>query len=190
MKWLEAFISWIKEILSYYDNIEYDNFSMGRTLPSAALAIIGIYIGSVIACIVSLYSKGYLAGFVNRLIDAGATSPEKGLTVTEAGYSKHAVIYTSLTDGKVVRKTVFAAQEEQEGEEPAAKKKTNPRTARFYVPEEKVSAARIRYSKKHTNFFVSIIAVIVLTILAALVYIFLPDIIRMLDNLITIYKNQ
>lgn len=185
MDWLNSLNELTRSVLSYYDNIEYDNFRIA-SFSSFGIAIIGLYLGMVIACVVSLYSKRYLAGFVNHLLDLGANSPEKAITVREAGYSRYALLYRSLKDGKVVRKTVYAVKEDAEG----ASGRTNTGSARFYIPEEKAEGARIRYYMKNTNLVVAVVSIVVLSVISALVYIFLPDVFRIIDNTITLFKNM
>ena len=63
-------------------------------------------------------------------------------------------------------------------------------TMHFYIPEEKKYAAEIRFEDKGANFGVLIVVIIAALLLCAFICYFLPDLLKMIDNFISITKGN
>ena len=85
----------------------YENFKFGTgSLISYNLVIIAIFVGIVVAAVLSIYNKRYLGKFVRKIISDGATSPENAKTVDELGFKNHFMIKLSVAGGKTFGKMI------------------------------------------------------------------------------------
>ena len=60
---------------------------------------------------------------------------------------------------------------------------------RFYIPEEKKYAADVKFEAKGANWLSFILVTVVSVVLCAFLTYILPDIIKMVDNFISIAKG-
>lgn len=160
---------------------EYENFdiSFGYAL---GWIVAGLFIGAALAAAATLYSKRYLGGLVRDLIRAGALSPESAKTLPQLGRKGSSPFMRfSLRAASTFRKTVRS--------ENAGDKLPELSSARFYIPEEQRYRAETRYRRKGTDGVSLIFALILLALCAALVIFLTPELLTMLDNLITQIKG-
>ncbi len=204
----------IYELLNYlkeqYFTVEfgtYENISIAAgTGTNVTKIILGIAFGILVAGGISVYLKAKLGGFVRKLIKEGANSPENAKTLYELGYFKNAGIRRELTRGVNLSKVVKSpeedafraaeaekrtAYEEKQAEDPTlppfaeVEYKPNFSSARFYIPEDLRYRAEIRYDKKGSGLPLYLLVCFFTVAAVALLCRFLPDIIQLMDNFIT-----
>ncbi|NLK39165.1 MAG: hypothetical protein GX303_02790 [Clostridiales bacterium] len=173
-------------------NNQYENLNFGNGIISLEMMIIAIFIGAVLAAFAAVYNKRILGNFVWTLLKSGINSKENAKTIYELKFQKNPFLRAALREGSVFRRIVHFAEEDDEGAEGKRGKKPaiNFKTARFYIPEELRIRAEIRYHRKGTDWLTFTLSVIIFAILAIGVYYILPELLTMLDNLITEIKPE
>lgn len=182
----------------------YTNFSFENSTISLTLIIWGLYAGILIGGIASVYNKWYLGSVVRALLTAECLSPDAGKTLSELGHPAWGV-KRALRDGTALRKSVSIANPEECLLPPDNKRtsvirrfftgsaqpnpKLNLTSARLYVPEEKKFHAEVRYEKKGSAPIWLLIGGIILLVIAVLATFFIPELLQMIDNAITMFKN-
>lgn len=182
----------------------YTNFSFENPTLSLTLIIWGLYAGILIGGIASVYNKWYLGSVVRALLATECLSPEAGKTLSELGCPTWG-IKRALRDGTALRKSVFIANPEECLLLPDNKRtstirrfftgsaqpnpKLNLTLARLYVPEEKKFHAEVRYEKKGSAPIWLLIGGGIFLVIAVLATFFIPELLQMIDNAITIFKN-
>ncbi|MBQ9759767.1 MAG: hypothetical protein IJW16_00300 [Clostridia bacterium] len=190
----------------------YQNFSVAAgTATTLRNIVLGIAIGLIIAGAMIAYTKQVHGKFVRTVIRSGCTSPENAKTLSELGYFQNPSIRRELTKrvtfGKLVRcvEEDVQANSSSDHETSKASEVVNKRksfsalfrvkkqefkidftTMHFYIPEDLRYRAEIRFERKGSTWgFFAIVAVITVVI-SSLLCIFLPDLFRLADNLITL----
>lgn len=189
-----------------------ENFSIKTGgLVSIQGIIVGIAIGIVIAAACTIYNKRYIGSFIRRVISCQCFDAASAKTLYELGYLKSAGVRGVIKTGGSLSRWVRCAEEDEfyteidkkraefEEEhknddkipkfvEPEFKRDLN--TMHFYIPEDKKYAAEIRFEEKGANIGVFVIVVIAAILLCALICYFLPDLLKMIDNFISITKGN
>ena len=194
-------------------NMPYlENFSIKTSgLVSIRGIIVGIAVGIVIASACMRYNKRYIGSFVRRVISCQCFDAKSAKTLYDLGYLKNAGIRGVIKSGGSLSRWVRCAEEDEflaevekkraEFEEIHKDDKTKSKfvepefkrdlnTMHFYIPEEKKYAAEIRFEDKGANIGVFIIVVIAAILLCAFICYFLPDLLKMIDNFISITKGN
>lgn len=181
-------------------NNQYSNLNFGNGIISLEMVITAIFIGAVLAAFAAVYNKRILGNFVWALLKSGATSKETAKTIYELKFEKNPFLRGALRDGTTFRRTVLSTDDvvqeptDNETEKGRKKENINPRrpielkTARFYIPEQRRYRAEIRYHRKGTDWITFTLSVLIFAALAVGVYYILPEILTLLDNLITEIK--
>ena len=184
----------------------YENLGLEKMpLFSIRLALLGIFIGSVIACIVMLYNKQIIGGIVRKLVADGCLTPESAKSVEELGFKKNPLIRNALLSDSTLRRFVKCVEEEAfyreqdtEREEYEKKRESEPslppfkdkkylidlENAHFYIPEEQRIGAEIKYEKKGSGWGSAIISIVVLAVIFFAVLLVLPMILGFIDKLL------
>lgn len=144
-----------------------------------------IYIGFMIASVIYYYQKKVIGGFVRRVLELGANSPDTALTLTELGYQNHPAIRRELMGRGPLRKTVWEVEDNyREGENGvlycAREKALDLNLGKFYISEEKRIEAELRYDNKGTDLFALIIAAVIFFVIAVLACIWLPTLLSLI----------
>ncbi len=200
----ENIASYFQLLYEYYDSFEYANFEFTGGNSSLIFLIIGFTLGGIIAACIVIYSSIASAPIVNKLIGAKAKDKSSALTLSELKLDRM-IHRSALKTGKALRKTVILAEEEKkDGEEEEEKKKENPilkflnieikektdfKTARFYIPENKQAGAQNRYAKKGSGPIFFLPAVLLCLILGIAAFFFLPYILQLADNMLSMLKG-
>ena len=208
-----------EELWKYFVDIYFsidlpylENFSIkSGGLVSIRGIIIGIAGGIVIAAACTVYNKRYIGSFVRRVISCRCFDAASAKTLDELGYLKSAGVRGVIKSGGSLSRWVKCAEEDEffaeiekkraefeEAHKDDAKKpkfvelefKRDLNTMHFYIPEEKKYAAEIRFEDKGANFGVLIVVIIAALLLCAFICYFLPDILKMIDNFISITKGN
>ncbi len=192
----------------YYENLDFDK----TPLFSLPLAILFLFIGSIIACIVMTYNKQSVGKIVRAISKKGANSRENAKTLDELeltrSYTVRNAVQRNITLRRFVKcieeedyiaKLTEAKQETNMDAESNGKKKKNEDEAlpkyyidaehdRFYIPEELMIRAEIRYEKKGSGKITTIISIILLIGGLIAVLFFLPQILEMVNVIFGAFK--
>jgi hypothetical protein len=188
-----------------------ENFNLvGSTVNTLTFLIVGLTIGTIVAAIATIYNKRYIGDFVRKLIYEECFDKNSAKTLYDLGYLKspgiRGVIKTGGSLSRWVRcveedeflESVAKSREEFEElhkndakkpkfKEPEFKRDCN--TMHFYLPEEKKYAAEVKFDSTGANFGSMILVIVVAVIMCAFIFYMLPDVIKMVDNFITIIKK-
>ncbi len=188
-----------------------DNFDFGTgTLVSLKTILVGLTLGLIFASFITIYNKRYIGKFVRKLLSEECLSKESAKTLGELGYLKNPGIRQAIKTDKPLSRWVRCVEEDEFIEEMAKKReefeelhkndskapkfqevvfKRDVNTMHFYIPDEKKYAIDIKYDAKGAN-WVSFILVAVISIAAcAFLSFVLPDLIKMVDNFITVINK-
>ena len=188
-----------------------ENFSIKTGgLVSLQGIIIGITVGLIIASAGTIYNKRYIGSFVRRVISCGCLDAKSAKTLYDLGYLKSPGVRGVIKSGGSLSRWVRCAEEDAflaevekkraEFEEAHKNDEKKPKfiepefkrdlnTMHFYIPEEKKYAAEIRFEDKGANVGVFILVVVLSLVICALICYFLPDLIKMVDNFISVVKG-
>ncbi len=199
--------SLLRELLTYFeqryftvDARTYNNFSISnQTAQTIRNMIVAILIGVLLASLYVAYMRTVPGGFVRKLLTLEADSPEKAKTLRELGYFRSPMIRRELTRGTSLRMVVryHDPKMDQDAEGPREIDKKHTRThktadkldflsARFYIPEELRYRADVRFDKAGSGWRLAIVTAIVAVVAAALICLFLPDILTLVDGIISL----
>ncbi len=184
--------------------MHYNNFELYNPFISLDLIVWALFAGCVVASLMAIYNKRIIGGFVKAVLKNESLSPETAKTVTELGFGSDWIIKNALRTDTVLRRFIVRidkaadggeapiAEEDTKDAKGAKKKERQPKhdvidftTARFYIPEELKYKAEVRYASRGTDLITFVIAVVVLIAAALAAIYFIPDLIQLIDNLIT-----
>ncbi len=187
-----------------------ENFTLGSgTMISLRLIIIGLSIGIIIASFGTLYTKRYIGDFVRKMIREECLDAARAKTLAELGYLKspgvRGVIKTRGSLSRWVRcveedkynKDLQKKREEfEEAHKGDAKKPKfkevefvrDLNTMHFYIPEEKKYAAEVRFDAEGAHIGGVILVSIGAVALCVFLCYILPDMLKFVDNFISVMK--
>ena len=191
--------------LPYLENFKIES----NALFSLRWVIIGITIGIIIASISTVYNKRHIGDFVRRVLYQQCYDAESAKTLLELEYSGIPGIRSVIKTGGSLTRWVRCAEEDEfyaelerqreafneaHKDDPKPPKFKEPEfkrdcsTMHFYIPEELKSKAEVKFDKSGAHWgLVFIVAVVSIIICMALCYI-LPDVLKYVDNFITVVK--
>ncbi len=211
-------IGLFQELWEYFDERYFspeiprlDNFSFGTgTLVSLKIILVGFTLGLIFSSFITIYNKRFIGGFIRKLLREKCIGTENAKTLSELGYEKNLLIRFSLRAESPLsrwvrcteedefnteleeKRTEFEEKHKDEKKPPKFKEisfKRNTKTMHFYIQEEKELAADIKFDGKGANWRSFILVVIVSVLLCAFLSFTLPDIIKMIDNFISVVKR-
>lgn len=176
-----------KLIVSYYSDLQFYNLSSENTISLlyfvGAMGVAGIW-----AVVAAFISKRRTGRIVDPLLKRGAIDPASAISPADGGFSRQDTLLM-LKRGSMLRKTVEATEPEGEAAEENAPTKKGIADClsrmRFYIPESKRDTAKRRYSAQDASIPSLIVSLAIILVLTVAVYFFLPVILRMVDNFIT-----
>ncbi len=216
MRYLPIFLSsnyeedsWLKILndifsldMGQYENLGFGDFAF-RNLRGI---IIGMVIGLVLACYLSIFNRRVHGAFVRSLIDEDCSSPEKAKTLEELGYMRNSAVRTALKGGNMYRGLIRCVESEEyyfsrelargeyEARAAASGEAAAPfespefkhdfKVSRFYIPEDRQFTAENRFKKKGTGILSAILITVISIVLLWAILFFLPDILQFLDNFV------
>lgn len=210
--------SLFEELWEYFDEKYFtpeipklDNFSLGTgSLISLKMILMGLTLGLIFASFITIYNKRYIGDFIRKLLREDCLNADGAKTLAELGYSKKFGIKQAIKTDKPLSRWVRCVEEDefyaeleikrQEYEKNHENDKNAPKfkelefkrdvnTMHFYIPEEKKYAADIKFDAKGANWISFILVVIISTVACAFLTFILPDIIKMVDNFITVVSK-
>ena len=152
--------------------ISLQNLTLPETFLSLSELIWALFAGFLLAATAATVDRIYCNAFVKALVTKKADAPETALPLEELITSGKGYLKFALKPGKHLYKMVDVCI--AEGEAP-----------RYYLPEEKRVAAELRYENGPHPIRTLILCAILLVALAILMHTLLPDLLVMLDNMMT-----
>lgn len=210
--------SLFEELWEYFEETYFspeipvlDNFDLGTgTLVSLKNILVGLTLGLILASFITIYNKRYIGRFVRKLLSKECISHESAKTLAELGYQNNFGIRQAIRSDKPLSRWIKCVEEDEFYEEMNKKReeyeaarekdpsmprfkeinfKRNLDTMHFYIPEDKKYTIDVKYDAKGAN-WVSFILVVVISIAACAFLSFaLPDLIKMVDNFITVVNK-
>ncbi len=164
--------------------------------PSSSFALImwAMVLGIVLACLLALYEKRVIGGFVRKLLRAEAFSPESARTLAELGYAKNPFVRAALHGKTALSALVYMPGEDPQisgdSEEgtlhamPAIRSSRDVRApdARFYIPEPLRHRAQIRFEQHGTHWMAVVAAAVLFSALAAFLIWAMPRVANFLSS--------
>lgn len=184
---MSDFSAMLEEIREYFyykyfspDLAILQNFNGAEIERFLPYLIIGICGGIFIAAIATYYSSDFLGRPVRRLYKAGAFAPENAKTLGEIGCDKR-LIRKNLRRPSVLSKYVVTEDSnENDGQ---------TRTARFFLRESDKYIADKRFKPVKGGFAMLLITLALCVILCFLLLYYVPELLVLADNAITMIKN-
>lgn len=184
----------------------YDNFDLVSINSPSFLFLVGaLYVGILLGVLSALILRVHSHRIVKALTEHGAADRESAATLEQLGLKDNRFVRSLLKSDSALRRTVLCANESEFREKkPSALTRfwrdkilhnplppdTDFEVARFYLPEEKRITAELRYSEEKHPVRSFVLAALGLLALAAFTIFVLPELLTMVDNLITQVKPQ
>ena len=188
----------------------YENLSLGANANATAETLVFAFaVGMILAAGVSAFSKTRLGKFVRIFLREEIHSPEKAKTLMELGVFRDTTLRRELTRGVNLRRVIRCREEEEHRQQQAERRaayeeahKEEPNapafteepfrmdflTAHFYIPEELRYRADVRYTVRGSGWGPFLITAAAIVVLSAVACFFLPDILQLIDNIISMTK--
>lgn len=155
-----------------------DTVSLGtNTVTTLNIIVWSLFIGFVLAIIITVFNKIVVGRFVRKLIEKEAFSEESALSLSDIG-CKNIYLKFALRKKGTLRHIVYAAKGD-------IKTSVKTEKAKFYIPEKTQKKAESIYGKKDITAKTVILSVIALLIVSMAALYFIPDLITMLKNFIS-----
>lgn len=170
------------DILHLYDEDSY--VTLPFTPFTLRLIIIFVWIGAMLACIGSFYSDYYLGGFVRKMIERGAHSPESAVGYESLGYRRISFLLYSLRDESYLRRSVLSADESTKMSKNGNIIKKMAYEKSFYIPQDKVEFVKKRFRRSKSAVWMLILVLISIVLLFGVCYIYGPYFMSILDSML------
>lgn len=164
----------------------YSNFDIDVNSGSFYLLIGAILIGILVGILVSLVIRSSCGKIVKALLAAEANSEDSAKTLTELGLGKSPAARMMLRTDSALAKVLRTPGDESFG---YAGKSTPGKNTRFYLPEENRIMASLRFSEEKHPVRDGVLSVFLIAALFAFTVFALPELLQMLDNLITQFSS-
>lgn len=164
----------------------YNNFDVDVNSGSFYLLIGAILAGVLIGILGSLVIRSSCGRIVKALLAAEANSEASAKTLTELGLGKSLTARMMLRTDSALAKVLRTPEDESLG---YAGKSTPGRNTRFYLPEENRITASLRFSEEKHPIRDGVLSVILIALVFAFTMFVLPELLQMLDNLITQFSS-
>ena len=191
------------------DTGRYEHIQIGSgSLVTLQSIVLGIFGGIILAAGFACYDKNRLGAFVRKIVQEQCLWPEKAKTLSELGFSRNGGVKASLRSrnqlGKIVRCVERDAYDKQAEEAKAAyvaehgseegffmpTYRIDFENDHFYIPDEEHYRAEVRYDQEGSGWRAFILVLILSIVGAAAVCFLLPDMIQLVDNMISILTES
>lgn len=209
----------LEELWNYFDETYFspempylENFSFGTgTLISLQTIILGITLGIIVAAGSTLYSKRYIGDFVRKVIYEECFDAQRAKTLYDLGYLRSPGVRNAVKSYGTLSRWIRCVEEDEFFAEMEKKRaefeelhkddkkppnfnypefKRDLNTMHFYIPEEKKYAAEVKFEKKGANWGAFLLTTALALVLCAFICYMLPDILKMVDNFISVVGNK
>ena len=192
--------------MPYLENFKVES----NALFSLRWVIIGVTVGIIIASISTVYNKRYIGDFIRNLLYRQCYDANSAKTLEELEFSGAPGIKSMIKTGGSLTRWVRCAEEdafyadlEQKRNEFEELHKDDPHppkfkepefrrdcsTMHFYIPEDLKYKAEVKFDKAGANWGAVIIVAIISIILCMFLCYIIPDILKYVDNFISIIKE-
>ncbi len=191
------------------DNHQYEHLPVGRDgMVNLQTIIIGLFIGVIIAAAIVFYEKKRLGAFVRAVVKQQCLWPDKAKTLAELGFDRNGAVKRSLRSrnhlGRIVRcverdrydSEVESARAEHVEKHGSDKDFSMPpyrvdfERDCFYIPDEEHYRAELRYEDKGSGWRAFLLVLIVAVVGVLLLFFLLPEMLKLVDNLIGILSES
>ena len=188
---------------------QYQHLKLGTSsVVTLQTIVIGLFIGVVIAAGMACYNKNRLGAFVRAITRHQCLWPEKAKTLFELGFDRNGAVKQSLRShnqlGRIVRcverdrydaevEAARAQYVEEHGSEEGFSMppyRINFDEDHFYIPDEEHYRAEVRYDNKGSSWRAFLLVVVASIVGAALLFFLLPEMLRLVDNLIGVLSQD
>lgn len=155
-----------------------DRVQLGtNTVTTLNIIVWSIFIGFLLAIIISLYNKLVIGTAVRGIIEKKAFSESDAVTLTEIDCKKSlpGVVF-ALKINNTLKKIIRKAQDSDADNDSG--------NVKYYIPEDIVHKAETIYGKKGITAGNIVLAIVALLIVSVAAIYFVPDLITMLSNLV------
>jgi len=210
--------SLLEELWEYFEETYFsaeipplDNLDLGTgTLISLKTILVGLTLGLIFASFITIYNKKYIGKFVRKLLSEECLSHESAKTLAELGYLKNPGIRQAIKTDKPLSRWIKCVEEDEFYEDMKRKReeyesarekdptlprfkeinfKRNVNTMHFYISEDKKYTIDVKYDAKGANWVSFILVAVISIVVCAFLSFVLPDLIKMIDNFITVVKK-
>ena len=192
-EWIAAIKGWIYQFfnpeLDGYTNFD---FGSGQML-NIRIIIFSIFGGVLLASLYTIYVKNIVGAFVRKLLSEECLSEDRAKTLSELGYASNPFVRMALR-GSLLASTVVhvngipEGEVGQRGEDGGPKEKNNGSVTRYYIKEEKKHIADMRFNARGSGWPTFFFVILVSVMCIFLIFAFLPQILRFVDNTISIFS--
>lgn len=191
----------------------YTNFAFSGGMLNLKLIIFGIFAGVLIASFYMIFVRTTLGRFVRAILERQAYDAEQAVTLSECGLERHIFTRWALKHGYTLRRVIRCVEEEaflasvrlqaqkHEAARTAAKaegKRLPPfkepkfdkplSECHFYIPEKDRYIAQMRFRNSGSGYPTLLFVLLVSVLCIFLIFALLPQLIRFLDNVISIFS--
>ncbi len=147
----------------------YENLTVAGTAGRTARdLIIGLMFGTIFAAALMYYTRCVHGKWIRRLLREECFSPDRAITLLQAGAFRNPSIRRDLTRGGALSKVTRCVEEEERDPALASQPfKPDFLTARFYIPEDLKYRAEVRYDRSGSGlpqFLLTIVLTIVISV--------------------------
>lgn len=167
---------WKEVFAALYPEHHYVNIKSPLLLIDLNYILIGIYVGIVVGLVAACYRKVHMGKAIRAILKAEAYSEDTAKTPSELGIGKR----RSLT--RALRKRKFGGIVKAVGTD---EKTQDTASERYYIPEEVRYQAEERYSRRGAGIPAVIFWAIFLIPVFMLLRFAIPELLWLLDNVIT-----
>ena len=192
--------------MPYFENIKIES----NALFSLRWIIIGFAVGIIIASIITVYNKKYVGDFIRGMISQGCLDVDSAKTLSDLEGSRFPGIRNSIRTGGSLSRWVRCVEEDEfyaelkkqraEFEENNKDNVNPPRfkepefrrdcnTMHFYIPEDLKYKAETKFDNSGVSWFIVIVIAIVSIVVGMALCYFLPDILKYVDNFMSIVNS-
>ncbi len=178
----------------------YQNFDIDVNNGSLEVLLWSIYAGVVLGVLASLLYRVYTSSFVGAIISAGALDENHAVTLDSLDFRGKWYIKRQIKSGSSLSRLLVCTNEET-----FRPKKCSTlgrfwhekflgseiptvipfETAKFYLPEERRITAELRFTEEKTPVRTFLLSAVILAVVIAAATVALPELLQMLDNLMT-----
>ena len=191
----------------------YTNFSLDGGMMDLKLIIFAIFAGVLLASFYIIFVRTTLGRFVRAILEKQVFDSEGAVTLGECGLERHVFTRWALRHGYTLRRVIRCVEEEawqasvraQMQEYEAAREAAKADGKRlpafkepkfnkplsechFYIPEKDRYVAEMRFRKSGNGYPTLLFVLLVSVMCIFLLFAFLPQLIRFLDNVISIFS--
>ena len=178
----------------------FENFDLDVNNGSLELLLWSVYAGIVLGVGSSLLYRVYTHSFVNAVIQSGALDEDHAVTLDNLNFRGKWYIKRQLNSGNSLSRMFVFTNADTFPKKKCSKLARFWRekflgdeiptvipfeTAKFYLPEERRITAELRFTEEKAPLRTFIIAAAVLGVAIAAAIVAVPELLQMLDNLMT-----